>query len=457
MLETLIRFAACCRSWELRVSTQEVLDCARHLSLTSSILKSDFKAILKTNFAKSRREQKKFDQVFDLYFNHDNQVKLPIDTTPEDCFQDDINRIREDFQKDSLEKDLIEFLSGDPSRFLKQVVRLQTMEETKSPMLKSNLAQLSAKLNMMQKISGVQDHIMKQLSQDQAENENYKREREYVEQVFDHARNLITREPGAYNNALMENKASQTGNSSIKQVPFHTLSQTEIHEMKEVMARLVCKLKDQVSRRSVLRNRGTLDVKKTLRYAGKFQGIPLDLKFRNKSRKKSKIIALCDVSGSVWSTARFMLHLLFSLAECFTQVRSFVFVSDLCEVTDFFTGSEVNDALDRAMSQADINYHAPTDYGMAFQTFKGHYLSALDSKTTLIILGDGRSNYQNPQSHILSELREKSRRIIWLNPEPYATWFTGDSEMQTYRKHCHEVSTCMNLSQLENVIRNLVL
>jgi hypothetical protein len=152
-----------------------------------------------------------------------------------------------------------------------------------------------------------------------------------------------------------------------------------------------------------------------------------------------------------------MLHLLYALQECFSDVKSFVFVSDLAEVTHFFKDEKLNQAIDMAMQQAGIGYHDRTDYGLAFQAFHASFLDMLNRKTTLIILGDGRSNYQNPRADLLALFREKVKRIIWLNPEAAATWYTGDSEIRHYKNHCHGIHTCMNLTHLEEIVRDLVL
>jgi uncharacterized protein with von Willebrand factor type A (vWA) domain len=173
--------------------------------------------------------------------------------------------------------------------------------------------------------------------------------------------------------------------------------------------------------------------------------------------RKGKIVTLCDISGSVWSAARFMLNILFSLQDCFSRVRSYVFVSGVCDVTDIFDKNEINKAIDKIMSEADIEYDVPTDYGATFSEFKTKHMHELNSKTTLIIIGDARSNYMNPHAEILEEMRAKCKRIIWLNPEPLNTWDTGDSEMYTYKAHVNEVRPCQNLNQLFDFIEDLVL
>jgi len=149
--------------------------------------------------------------------------------------------------------------------------------------------------------------------------------------------------------------------------------------------------------------------------------------------------------------------MLYSLQECFTKVRSFIFIAGLCEVTALFEAYDINPAIEKVMREADIEYGASTDYGYTLRKFKSGYMDSLNKKTTLIIIGDGRSNYSNPEEGILDEMREKCRRIIWLNPESLPFWYSGDSEMRTYQAYCHEVRPCQNLNQLTEFIKKLVL
>ena len=152
-----------------------------------------------------------------------------------------------------------------------------------------------------------------------------------------------------------------------------------------------------------------------------------------------------------------MLNMLYSLQECFTQVRSFVFVAGLEEVTKIFEDCEINQAIEKVLKEANIEYNAATDYGLTLRQFNQQYMDILNKKTTLIIIGDGRTNYANPEDHILAEMRERSRRVIWLNPETQYFWYTGDSEMRTYQACCDEVRPCQNLNQLLDFIKSLVL
>jgi uncharacterized protein with von Willebrand factor type A (vWA) domain len=117
--------------------------------------------------------------------------------------------------------------------------------------------------------------------------------------------------------------------------------------------------------------------------------------------------------------------------------------------------------MDRALAEIlacqDINYGASTDYGRMLRLFRARHMDALTRKTTVIVIGDARSNYGNPEEGILEEIRGRSRRVLWLNPENEDFWNSGDSEMHSYEPFCNEVRLCQNLNQLSAFVRELVL
>jgi uncharacterized protein with von Willebrand factor type A (vWA) domain len=200
-----------------------------------------------------------------------------------------------------------------------------------------------------------------------------------------------------------------------------------------------------------------VDVKKTIQRSVKYLGVPLEIVRRSRPPRKGKIVTLCDVSGSVWSTARFMLNILYSLQTCFSRVKSYVFIERPVDVTSFFMSNEPNKAIQKILNDPRINYNARTDYGMAFQHFRDDHFRELDKKTTLIIIGDARSNYLNSREPLLESMRDRCRRLIWLNPEQKKFWGSGDSEMMRYQDHCNEARACGNLNQLIDFIEALVL
>jgi uncharacterized protein with von Willebrand factor type A (vWA) domain len=175
--------------------------------------------------------------------------------------------------------------------------------------------------------------------------------------------------------------------------------------------------------------------------------------YRFKKIDRPKIVALCDVSGSVASSAEFLLLFLWSLREVLAGVRAFAFSNDLIEVTailDKFSPEEAARQILRAVG------FGSTNYGNSLATFRKNWSGILDRKTTLIILGDARGNRTQPRADIVRELSERSKRLIWLNPEGRPAWGTGDSDMLRYKNYCHLVKSCNSIADLEEVVSDLL-
>ncbi|CAB1074434.1 Carbon monoxide oxidation accessory protein CoxE [Olavius algarvensis Delta 1 endosymbiont] len=460
MVNLLLRFVALARAAGLRVSTSEVLDCLHQLELVDVLDEPQFGAVLRANFAKSRREQFHFNRLYELFFHELRQESNITHADPlADQIQNTLQALNSEETASDTSQAVLDFLGGDPQPFLERMQQGLVEGDGEGGGMGSNLGPMVRRLELMLQINALED-ALDQLLIDQRDRMHWETRRD-LKELFDarleSARRLLTRQPRPFDDDSRITTTHQQHLDRLGEVHFASLSKKEVETMREVIEQLVRKLKDIASRRYAVKNRGPLDVKKTLRRAAGYQGIPLELFFRNRPPRKSKIVTLCDVSGSVWSAARFMLNMLYSLQECFTQVRSFIFVAGLEEVTKIFEDCEINQAIEKVLKEANIEYNAATDYGLTFRQFNKQYMDILNQKTTLIVIGDGRSNYGNPEDQILEEMRERSRRVIWLNPETQYFWYTGDSEMRTYQACCDEVRPCQNLNQLLDFIKSLVL
>lgn len=460
MVNMMLRFVSCCRAADLRVSTAEVLDCVEQLNLVNTLEEEEFRLVLRSNFAKSRREQSRFDQMYHLFFHEMQSDLSSVSHDPEtEHLKTLMDQLQEDIPAEGLEQALLNFIAGDPMDYIQEVHAIHTQEEQEAKALKSNMSQLSSRLQVMLKINQMKSKVLQFLGDNHAiVDDSMRKDLENdISDRLDNALQLLNDEPRPDNYGLKEVKNHEKHYNSIGEVPFASLGQEEIEEVRDVINKLVRKLEEIATLRFSVSNRGKIDVKKTIRRSGKYLGVPIEIIYKNKPLRKGKIVTLCDVSGSVWSTARFMLNILYSLQECFSKIKSYIFVSEIAEVTDLFIDYEVNEAVDKIMKETDINYYAPTDYGMAFQRFKNNHMQELDKKTTLLIIGDARSNHMNPQDVILKQMRERCRRVIWLNPEQEQFWGSGDSEMYLYKAHCHEVRPCGNLNQLIDFIEELII
>jgi hypothetical protein len=428
--------------------------------LVDLVEEPQFAAVLRANFAKSRREQHHFDRLYQMFFHELRQDASIVGSEPlADQIHDILQALSPAGEENATFQAVLEFLEGDPLAYFEQLQQIGVNADDQNRGPGSNLGAVTQRLEIMLGLNAA-EAALEQFFADHRDQMNWEVRRDldaHFKNRLGSAHRLLADDRRAYADSADKNVSYRKRLDQLGEIHFASLTKKEVESMREVIEQLVRKLKDTISRRYAHRHRGMLDIKKTLRRAAAYQGIPIELFYRRHPLRKAKIVALCDVSGSVWSAARFMLNMLYSLQECFTQVRSFVFVAGLDEVTRVFEDHEINQAIEKILREASIEYNAATDYGLTLRQFKNRYMDILNKKTTLIIIGDGRTNYANPQEKILDEMRERSRRVIWLNPETQYFWYTGDSEMRTYMQCCDEVRPCQNLNQLLEFIESLVL
>jgi hypothetical protein len=457
MISPILKFVSCCRAAGYRISTAEVLDCTAQLELIDLLDEEEFRAALRSNFAKSRRDQAHFDRLYHLFFHELRGDLSEEEGLPQKAGQV-IHALMGQPEGDPAEQAIIEFLSGDPFGFLEMMRRIHAESDSVSLGAKFNLGPLSSKLKVLMSLNRVREEIGGFLERNPFQFNQTMRDglNRYFGEYLDSAFSLLLKEPRVYGDTRSY-KTHEKHLMELGERSFSSLSAKEIEDVREALDKLVRKLKDIISRRYAAHSRGVLDVKKTIRRADRYHGVPVEILFRKRPPKKAKIVTLCDVSSSVWSAARFMLNVLYSLHECFEKVNSFVFVAGVKEVTEVFDNNEPNVAIDKILKDPEFNYYVSTDYGETFRQFRQNHMDTLTKRTTLIIMGDARTNYLHPEDRILAEMRERCRRVIWLNPEPETAWNTGDSEMYAYRQHCHELRQCRNLNQLVDFIEELML
>ncbi len=239
---------------------------------------------------------------------------------------------------------------------------------------------------------------------------------------------------------------------------FYHLTEAEIRKMRDVVNRLAQRIKNILSIRKKRLKRGKLDLHTTLRRNMARGGIPFEVVFKQRRKERPKLVILCDVSSSVANVSRFMLQFVYSLQEAFTKIRSFVFVAELGEVTPVFKENEINQAIEKALDGGGaINVYTRSNFGFAVHYFLQNFLSAVDNKTTVLILGDARNNYNDPKAWCLRDIHTKAKNVVWLNPESPSAWGFGDSVMNRYLPHCDVVEECRNLRQLSKVVDQIVL
>ncbi len=241
-------------------------------------------------------------------------------------------------------------------------------------------------------------------------------------------------------------------------VDFMHATREELVLMRRAIQPLTRKLQARLARKRRHLRRGALDFRSTMRHSLSYGGVPAEPRFRHPRPAKPEIFVIADISGSVAAFARFTLHLVHAIASQFSQVRSFVFIDGLDEVTQIFERSEtVTEAVHRVNQEADVVWvDGHSDYGHALGVFFQRWGQDVGPKTSILLLGDARSNYHAPEAWVLKELRRRARHVYWLNPEPRSYWGSGDSIIEHYSQFCDGVYECRNLRQLEAFVEHLV-
>jgi uncharacterized protein with von Willebrand factor type A (vWA) domain len=197
-----------------------------------------------------------------------------------------------------------------------------------------------------------------------------------------------------------------------------------------------------------------VDVRRTMRASLETGGVPLRLKFRPKRPRRPEIYVLCDVSTSVSSASVFFLSVLHALHDSFRKLRSFVFIERISEVTEIFEHERDFRAISERVSSeggvADVSGY--TDYGRVWLEFLEEIAEELGPRSTVIVLGDARTNGREPHAEVFGRISERAGRTFWLNPEPKLYWNYGDSVMQAYEPFCDGAFECWTTKHLENFV-----
>ncbi|MDH6245900.1 VWA domain-containing protein [Mycobacterium sp. OTB74] len=240
-------------------------------------------------------------------------------------------------------------------------------------------------------------------------------------------------------------------------VEFLRASGDQLRQMRNVVAPLARTLATRLAARRRRAHAGQIDLRKTLRKSMSTGGVPIDVVLKKPHPARPELVVLCDVSGSVAGFSSFTLMLVHALRQQFSRVRVFAFIDTTDEVTELFgPDADLAVAVQKITREAAVyTRDGHSDYGHAFVSFMDKWPNVLSPRSALLVLGDGRNNYRNPETDLLARMVDASRHAHWLNPEPQHLWGSGDSAVPKYQDviTMHE---CRSAKQLASVIDQLL-
>jgi len=465
-------FVRILRAADIRVSPAETLDAAEIFETIGFDDRSILKYALGQTLAKTEMEKLAFDEAFESYFRlpEETPPSLPSENQEENQHQDG-----EDAQDKSAEQNSGE---GQPQQGTQEGAQKagaasDNANQTLTEMLENqDTAALQAAMQQAATQAGLADaklftqqgmfsrRIMEAMGladlearirqmNEGGETEEAERLRAGRAQLFEAVQDFVERQIAM----RTKNAGRLLREDALSRIRLSNLDKSDMKIMRELIRKLAKRLASRHSRRRKKAQRGMLDIRRTMRANVAYDGKLFNLAWRRVKVERPKLIVLCDVSGSVAAVSRFFLMFLYSLDEVMPKTRSFVFSNRAGEITDLLQGDDLETAMEAALRQYG---GGSTDYGMSIMDLAEATLDSVDKKTTVMVLGDARSNYGDPGHLALKEFYERAGRVIFLNPEPETVWDTGDSEMKKLGAYCTHKQTCNSVKHVERVLDDLL-
>jgi uncharacterized protein with von Willebrand factor type A (vWA) domain len=437
-------FIRALRAAGAEASTAESIDAARAVALVGYGDRDTLKATLGVVLAKSEEEKQIHDQVFDLYFGLPPHAAQPAATEPAATLRTG------DAQVDALLDLATPQADGQPGDALRAALsRAAASAGVDDIRFATQTGYLAGKTLEALGIAPLEARLAQRLAEPGGEGGEGEAEQRALRQARDalqrHARALVQQRFALFGKPATEAFMTEVAVTRT----LGRMAPAEMERMKAAVARMARKLAARHSRQQRVTLRGQLDLRRTMRANAGHDGVPITLAFQHRRRDKPRIVAVCDVSGSVAAHVRFLLLFLYALHDAVGDLRSFAFSNRLKDVAAPLETLPFDDAMELIMKEVGSG---STDYGQAWVDLHDRHWDAIDRRTTVIVLGDGRSNGADPRLDLFAELAGRAKRVVWLCPEPPGRWGTGDSAMLRYRPYCTSMSHCATAADLERTL-----
>jgi uncharacterized protein with von Willebrand factor type A (vWA) domain len=452
MREELHRFFRAARGAGVRVSPAESIDAMKAVADVGFADRGILRDTLLLTLAKSQDEKQALGECFDLFFSRP-EVKEE-ETAPEEA--------AESTQRDAAAGETPSGDAGAPSPELGELAQMLLSRDRNAIAAAmanaANAASLSDIRYFTQRgifstrileslgIERLRDDLDALTATSPAEAERLAAAlgalRENVREVVNQALLLYGRE-----------ESENLRHEILRNAPLARLERRQVEQMKALIRAIARRLRERYSKPRKRQRRGHLDIRRTLRRNAAWDGVPFLTSWKRRHRDRPKIVAICDVSGSVAQVSDFFLLLIHSLHEVVDDVRSFAFSGHLIEVSGILDTKSPEAAMSEVMSKVGFG---SSDYGGSLVDFEKGWIRTVTPKTTVIVLGDARTNNLDPRADILRRISERSKRLVWLNPEGRMAWGWGDSEMPRYAAFCSVVRQCATAKQLERAVSDIV-
>jgi uncharacterized protein len=430
----LLAFCEELRGEGVAVGSSEILDAFEALDAVPWERQDDFREALAATIAKSQEDRRVFELLFDRYFFRAAEAEALEREIGEGQRYDGGNRLDLDQLREAVRQAIFEGRDGEMRDLARLAIAAFGRRGEGSGVIGVDVQRIRRTLGLQTRGAGEAEPP---LDRDQINRFERHLRRELERALIERTQKLPPSRPLAELDRALPTSPSQ--------------DLTAVHRaVAQLKRRLATVGHEQRGRR-----RGAIvDVRRTMRASLDTGGVPLRLRYRPKHPRRPEIYVLCDVSTSVTSASVFFLSVLHALHDSFRKLRSFVFIERISEVTDVFEHERdfraISERISREGGVADVSGY--TDYGRVWLEFLEEIVDDLGPRSTVIVLGDARTNGREPRAEAFAKVAERSGRTFWLNPEPRLYWNYGDSVMAAYEPHCTAAFECWTTRHLEEFV-----
>jgi uncharacterized protein with von Willebrand factor type A (vWA) domain len=451
----ILKLIAALRASGVRVSLAESADAFSAIDQLGVQDRDTFRLSLRATLIKDARDLAVFDKLFPLFFGQGEppMSNLSSDLTPDeaqqiaDALRQMSQRLRARFERllqgRSLTREELEQLA--------QMVGLNNVDDLR---YQNWMAQRMQRALGFPEVREALEELMQTLSEMGMDSRRLEQIRDLIRQNLQSIGQQVAQFAGERIVENLSAKPPTEGLDDLLNRPFGSLSDREKKLIQREVQRLAAALRTRIALRQKRAKTGQLDAKATLRANLKHQGVPIEIRHRDRTRKP-RIVAICDVSTSMRFFSELMLGFLYALQGQVRKMHAFAFIDHLEYISTDFSDGETSEAVSRVLTRMPSGYYN-TDLGHSLQNFAHDHLDTLNGRTTLIVVGDGRNNFNDPRLDLFSKMARRSARTIWLNPEPPDKWGSGDSDMHQYAPLCDSVLLVRNLAELTAAVDSLL-
>jgi uncharacterized protein len=199
---------------------------------------------------------------------------------------------------------------------------------------------------------------------------------------------------------------------------FSEMGVEESRAIARAILLIATKIATQISRRKKLGRKGNVvDPRWTMRKNMKYGGEIIDLVNRKRRIKKTRVVLLCDVSGSMDCYSRFLIQFMYGLQNELWGVETFVFSTSLSRITHLIRTKDIANALEK-ISGSILGWSGGTNIGRSLHTFNRNFApSMVTHRTVVVVISDGwdRGDVSLLERE-MQDLKRRCKKIIWLNP-----------------------------------------